>query len=249
VWTSRWDDNHRSHGHYLARFGDVKGLLAEIMGKRGAVGNGVGGSQHIYHRRFLSTGIQGELVPVAAGVAMCLNRERSSGVAVAFIGDGTWGEGGVYEALNIAQLWSLPVLVVVENNRIAQSTPSTEHMAGSVAGRAQAFGIPWFEVHSQDVNEIRAIISAPIAAVRSTRRPAIIEFHTQRLGPHSKGDDTRGPEEIAELHRRDWYTSYRRVDAEQLAHLESKVQAELDRIVTEVEEAPFSEWRNEWSAA
>ncbi|MEU9835849.1 thiamine pyrophosphate-dependent enzyme, partial [Streptosporangium sp. NPDC048047] len=92
--------NHRGHGHFLARYAEPYGLLAEIMGREGALCAGVGGSQHVYHRRFLSTGVQGESLPVAAGVALAL---RGSGaLACAYIGDGTWGEGAVYEALNMA---------------------------------------------------------------------------------------------------------------------------------------------------
>ena len=105
--------NHRGHGHYLSHFDDPAGLLAEIMGKQGAVCHGVGGSQHIKRGRYLSTGVQGESLPVANGVAIAVKREGLGGVALTYIGDGTWGQGAVYEALNLAKLWSLPVVVLV----------------------------------------------------------------------------------------------------------------------------------------
>lgn len=125
--------NHRGHGHYLARFHDPHGLLAEIMGRAGAVCHGVGGSQHIYRDRYLSTGVQGQSLPVAVGVGLHLKQAEPGRIAVVHIGDGTWGEGAVYEALNMAQLWQVPVLVVVEHNGIAQSTPTERQMSGTVA--------------------------------------------------------------------------------------------------------------------
>src|SRR5690606_11025172 len=87
--------NHRGHGHYLARFRDPYGLLAEILGREGAVCGGVGGSQHILSGRYLSTGIQGESLPVATGVALRLRDAEPGALALAYIGDGTWGEGAV----------------------------------------------------------------------------------------------------------------------------------------------------------
>ena len=130
--------NHRGHGHYLALFNDAEGLLAEIMGRQDAVCNGVGGSQHIKRGNYFSTGIQGSSVPVATGVALQLKREKNNGVAVSFIGDGTWGQGAVYEALNMAALWQVPLVIICENNEISQSTPSSLNMAGSIKNRANA---------------------------------------------------------------------------------------------------------------
>src|SRR5439155_21578707 len=113
--------NHRGHGHYLARFADSHGLLADIIGRHGAVLHGVGGSQHIFRDTYLSTGVQGESLPVAVGVALHLKKEGRGRLAAAFIGDGTWGEGAVYEALNMAQLWRVPLRVLGVKEGIAQS--------------------------------------------------------------------------------------------------------------------------------
>jgi pyruvate dehydrogenase E1 component alpha subunit len=150
--------NHRGHGHYLARFGDRHGLLAEIMGREGAVCNGVGGSQHILRDRYLSTGVQGESVPVAVGAALHLKHTEPGQIAVVHIGDGTWGKGAVYEGLNMAALWHLPLVLVVEHNGIAQSTPTTAHLAGSIEGRARAFGIEHQLVTGNDLAAIRALL-------------------------------------------------------------------------------------------
>ncbi|WP_220446985.1 thiamine pyrophosphate-dependent dehydrogenase E1 component subunit alpha, partial [Nonomuraea deserti] len=183
--------NHRGHGHYLARFGDPEGLLAEIMGRKGAVCEGVGGSQHLRRDRYLSTGVQGQSLPVAAGVALRLKRHEPGALACVYIGDGTWGEGSVYEALNLAQLWRLPLLVVVEHNGIAQSTPTALQMAGTIEGRAGAFGIGHHRVDLFEIPRIRDGLAPLIGSLRADPRPLIVEFATHRLGPHSKGDDTR----------------------------------------------------------
>lgn len=200
--------NHRGHGHYLAHCGDPEGLLAELMGREGGVCNGVGGSQHLRTDRFLSTGVQGESLPIAVGVALHLKRTAPDRIVAAYIGDGTWGEGAVYEALNLAQLWRVPLLVVVEHNRIAQSTPTTLQLAGTISGRAAAFGITFSESDSPDVGEIRAAAAPHVARVRATSTPHVLLLHTTRLGPHSKGDDSRPADEVAALWQDDWLARY-----------------------------------------
>lgn len=235
--------NHRGHGHYLARFQDVTGLLAEIMGRVGAVCNGVGGSQHIYRPGYLSTGIQGEGIAVATGVALHLKRTGNQGMAVVYMGDGTWGEGSVYEALNIAQLWQLPLLVVVEHNKIAQATPTALEMAGTIAGRVQAFGIDYRHITSRDINQIRATLAPRIERARTQGMPLVIEIETTRLGPHSKGDDTRNASELAALHALDWYPRYREQFPQQFIPIEAMARAELARLVAEVEARPHANWR------
>jgi acetoin:2,6-dichlorophenolindophenol oxidoreductase subunit alpha len=200
--------NHRGHGHYLAHCADPDGLLAELLGREGGVCRGRGGSQHLRRDRFLSTGVQGESLPAAVGVGLHLNRTGQDAIVVAYIGDGTWGEGAVYEALNMAQLWRVPLLVVVEHNRIAQSTPTTAQLAGTIGGRAAGFGITFSESDSLDVNEVRAAAAPHIERVRATRRPHVLLQHTVRLGPHSKGDDSRPAGEIRRLHDLDWLERY-----------------------------------------
>jgi pyruvate dehydrogenase E1 component alpha subunit len=225
--------NHRGHGHYLARFQDPEGLLAEIMGRRGAVCGGVGGSQHIRRGRFLSTGVQGESLPVACGVALRLKRAEPGALACVHIGDGTFGEGGVYEALNLAALWRLPLLVVVENNGIAQTTPTSAGMAGTIAGRAAAFGIDHVRTDSVDLGAIRRLLAPGIAAVREGR-PLVVEFATHRLGPHSKGDDTRPAEVVERARAADWYRRYAAAWPERFARLDARARAYIDEVARDV---------------
>ena len=234
--------NHRGHGHYLARFADPAGLLAEIMGREGAVCAGVGGSQHIYRDGYLSTGVQGQSLPVAVGVALHFKRTGQHRVAVAHVGDGTWGEGAVYEALNMATLWRVPLLVVVEHNGIAQSTPTEAQLAGTIADRARAFGLAHHEVRTADVDAIRAELSPVVTRVRHHHEPAVVEFHTIRLGPHSKGDDTRSAAELAELRDREWSAVYSRCFPDQYAAADALAHERIADLVADVSARPPSTW-------
>ncbi|NAS23185.1 thiamine pyrophosphate-dependent dehydrogenase E1 component subunit alpha [Herbidospora sp. NEAU-GS84] len=225
--------NHRGHGHYLARFDDPAGLLAEIMGREGAVCDGVGGSQHILREGYLSTGVQGESLPVAVGAALHL---RGSGaLACAYIGDGTWGEGAVYESLNLAALWGLPLLVVVEHNGIAQTTPTELAMSGTIAARCAAFGVAHTALPADDVSEIRTVLTPLVSAVR-TGSPLVVEFAVNRLGPHSKGDDTRSG--VSEL--RDWYREMS--DVAGFAEADARARDLVGSVVREVKARPLSTW-------
>jgi TPP-dependent pyruvate/acetoin dehydrogenase alpha subunit len=188
--------NHRCHGHFLARFDDPKSLLAELMGKMGGVCDGRGGSQHLCHDTFYTNGIQGGFLPIAVGSAYAKKHCNKEGIVVAFIGDGTFGEGIVYESLNLASLWRVPLLIVVENNRYAQSTPISSNMAGNIYDRVAAFGIDVGQIESNDVTELDRVFSRAISKVRTEQQPFVQIVDTYRLGPHSKGDDFRPKEEI-----------------------------------------------------
>jgi pyruvate dehydrogenase E1 component alpha subunit len=232
--------NHRGHGHYLARFDDPVSLLAEIMGRAGGPCHGVGGSQHLHRDTFFSTGVQGESLPVAVGCALHLKRAGAGGLALAYIGDGTFGQGAVYEALNMARLWSAPLVVVAENNHIAQTTPADRNMGGTIAGRAAAFGLDYQHVASTDVAAARERLAAPLQRVRDGHGPLVAEFDTVRLGPHSKGDDTRGPEELRRLRERDWHAACERSFPGQLAAADAVATARIDAAVAEVKARPLA---------
>ncbi len=188
--------NHRCHGHYLAHSGDAVGLLAEIMGKDAGVCRGLGGSQHICAPGFKSNGVLGGTVPAAAGIALAHTLSGSKAISVVFIGDGTLGEGVVYESLNLAALWKLPLLVVCEDNGWAQSTPVSANLAGSLRQRFEAFGIPVREIESTDVVELDDAADAEIETLRQSGGPRVLLIHTYRLCHHSKNDDDRPVAEV-----------------------------------------------------
>jgi TPP-dependent pyruvate/acetoin dehydrogenase alpha subunit len=193
--------NHRGHGHFLAYGGDPRTLFAELMGKSTGVCGGRGGSQHLHWNNFYSHGIQGGVVPVATGMALAEKLKGSGAVTIVFLGDGTLGEGVIYESFNMASLWELPVLYVLENNRIAQTTPIELAVAGEISARFNAFDIPTSELDTSDILEIYPAARDLTAEVREGRGPRALVVHTYRFGPHSKGDDTRPGEEIAQLYQ------------------------------------------------
>jgi TPP-dependent pyruvate/acetoin dehydrogenase alpha subunit len=186
--------NHRGHGHFLAYCGDLTGLLAEIMGNSDGICGGRGGSQHLQHHNFYSNGVLGGTVGNATGVALAEKLRGSGAITVVWMGDGAFGEGLVYEAMNIAALWKLPIVFLAECNGIAQATPTTMQMAGDVAGRCAAFGIGIKEVTGDDIDEVIAIAAEVFDATRADQLPRCIVSRAVRLGPHSKGDDTRARE-------------------------------------------------------
>ena len=196
--------NHRCHGHFLAYGGDPTALFAELMGKPQGVCGGVGGSQHLHWRNFYSSGVQGGTLAVAAGMALAEKKKGEDVIVVDFMGDGTLGEGIVYETLNMIALWQLPILIVLENNHIAQTTPEALAVAGSIPERFSAFGIPTTRIDSSDVLEIQPLAGSLMGLVREEGYPQALIIDTARLGAHSKRDDTRPAEELEKLwHERD----------------------------------------------
>lgn len=219
--------NHRCHGHFLAYGGDPQALFAELMGKPSGVCGGVGGSQHLHWRNFYSSGVQGGTVAMAAGMSLAEKRVGSGAIVVDFMGDGTLGEGIVYECLNMISLWQLPVMVVLENNGIAQTTPSRLALAGDIRMRFEAFGIPAVELDSSDILDILPAAKELIDQVRSKCAPRALILSTARLGAHSKGDDTRTLVELDRL----WQT--RDPVAIQGARLAEDIRNQVDALVTE----------------
>ena len=223
--------NHRGHGHFLAYGGGERALFAELMGKAAGVCGGRGGSQHLQWVNFYSNGVQGGTVPLATGMALAEKIKGSGSVVIAFLGDGTLGEGVVYEALNMASLWEAPILYVLENNRIAQTTPVELAVAGVIAARFSAFGIPAVELDTSDVKQILPAAEKLLAEVRALSAPRALILHTCRFGPHSKGDDTRPEEEIEKLRqqRDPVVIQAARLSPMLREEIDSEINADLDR--------------------
>jgi TPP-dependent pyruvate/acetoin dehydrogenase alpha subunit len=220
--------NHRGHGHFLAYCGEVERLYLEIMGKASGLCGGRGGSQHLHFRNFYSNGVQGGIVPVATGMAWAEKQRNSGAVAVVFLGDGTLGEGVIYEAFNLASLWQTPSVFVIEHNGYAQSTPSSLQIAGDVAARPRAFGIHTTQSPSDRVEDVTATAAAAVDAARAGGGPQCVIVYTRRLGPHSKGDDTRTTDEMAAAWAADSLLPARAaVDVAAAEAIESRVRAAI----------------------
>lgn len=193
--------NHRCHGHFISYSGRVNELLSEIMGKVDGLCAGRGGSQHIYWKNFYSNGIQGGITPLALGSSMAGKEDQA--ITVVFLGDGTMGQGVVYECLNIAALWKLPVLFVLEDNGIAQTTPTSNSASGNFLTRAKGFGINSKTTETNEALDLYKEAIDIVNYVRSKSIPFFWHIKSLRIGPHSKGDDTRSSEEITFLRSND----------------------------------------------
>ncbi|MBC8506187.1 MAG: pyruvate dehydrogenase [Anaerolineales bacterium] len=241
--------NHRCHGHFLAYGGEMRVLFAELMGKSTGVCGGRGGSQHLQWRNFYSNGVQGGILPVATGMALAEKRKESAAITIAFLGDGTLGEGVLYESLNLASLWDAPILFVVENNLIAQTTPIELSLAGSITARFSAFDIPVTELDTSDVQEISEQAKLLLDETRFQGGPRALVLHTLRFGPHSKGDDTRDPELVAAFKReRDPVAIHApRLDPESRAAIEAEVDLEVEFAFEKAMSDPYPEISGQWA--
>jgi 2-oxoisovalerate dehydrogenase E1 component len=194
--------NHRCHGHFIGATENWRGLIDELVGNRDGVCAGIGSSQHLWANGFISNGQQGGLVPVGAGVALDRKLKGKGEVAFSFIGEGTLGEGIVYETLNLDALWSLPHVVVCENNYYSQSTPQNQSVSGSISERAAAFGIEAVNIDNWDLSTFDLAMREAVDRARTRSLPTFLVLSTYRLNPHSKGDDIRDKTEI------DWFRKH-----------------------------------------
>ncbi len=239
--------NHRGHGHYLTYCGDLVGLFGELMGKSSGCCGGIGGSQHTHFKNMYTNGIQGGIVPVATGTALAEKFKNSGAVAVVFLGDGTFGEGVVYESFNMAALWKAPILFVMEDNRYAQTTPSSLQHAGELAKRLEPYKIKSIELDVSDVLEVHLKARELIEYIRAGNGPAFLALHTYRLAPHSKGDDTRSKAEIEKHRQKDPLLVLRNHLAEigvDLKAVEESIEDEVQKAAGTAQDSPPAEWED-----
>ena len=164
-------------------------------------------------------------------------RKGTGAVSTVFLGDGTLGEGVTYESLNMASLWKLPVLFVVETNRYAQSTPVELQLAGSIAARANAFGVEAEELDTTDVEEVHEAAGHALAHIRETGDPFCLVLDTYRFSPHSKGDDNRDPAEIEARRERDPLKVGERLDERERDEIHARCEERLAETVVAAEAA------------
>jgi TPP-dependent pyruvate/acetoin dehydrogenase alpha subunit len=235
--------SHRAHGHFLAYCDDLEGLIGEIMGRSRGVCSGIGGTQHLHYGNLYTNGIQGGIVPCAAGASLAEKMLGTGAIVAVFLGDGTMGEGVVYETMNVASLWSLPLLFVLENNHYAQTTPAAEAHSGILADRARPFGIRSEHLSADDFSEVYVASLKAVDYVRARQKPFFLSLDTYRLNAHSKGDDTRDPEEIRAHWSRDPLT---RLEASLPTHaserIRSRVAARIADVVGRLRAADLSDW-------
>ena len=244
---------HRGHGHCIAKGVDVRGMMAELFGRSTGICRGKGGSMHIadLDRGMLgANGIVGAGIPLATGAALTAKLKRTGGVAVAFFGDGATNQGQFHEALNMAAVWDLPAVYVVENNGYGEATP-TEFVTPveDLAERAASYAMPSAVADGMDFFDVTAKAGEAIARAREGGGPTLLECKTYRYFGHYVGDPLtyRRKEEAEEVRqRRDPLDLFEQraveagvVDAGALRAVDGEVAAEIDAAVASAEESPL----------
>ncbi len=182
---------HRNHGFFLAKGGSSLALMAEMFGLRTGSSKGLGGSMHLADCEsgvMCSTSIVGATAPLAVGMALALKYRTETGICAAVFGDGAANQGMVLESFNLASAWGVPVLFYCENNLYGMSTRSSRVTAGTIAGRAAAFGIKAVEIDGNDVCAVYEAACEAKAYMQKEHKPYLIESHTYRWSGHSKND-------------------------------------------------------------
>jgi len=245
---------HRGHGHCVAKGAEFRQMFCELLGKEEGYCRGKGGSMHIAdqsHGNLGANAIVGGSTGIATGAALSAKYLKTGAVAVCFFGDGATAQGLLYEAMNMASLWKLPVIYACENNGYSEYTKTDEIAAGSLTERAKGFGMEAFTVDGQDVLAVNELTQELVARCRKGEGPFFVELQTYRYHGHHVGDINRtyyrSKEEEAEWKdKRDpivnfgtWLTGQKIVTADDLAAIDAEVKADAKAAVDDALEAKY----------
>jgi len=245
---------HRGHGHCLAKGASPDRMFAELLGREAGYCRGKGGSMHIADPATGNLGanaIVAGSAGIATGAAFSAKHKGKQQVAVCFFGEGALGQGVVYEVMNLAALWKLPVLYVCENNLYTEYTHFTETTAGDVLLRGAAFGVPSESVDGQDVRAVHSVATRLVERARQGQGPSFLVCNTYRYSGHHVGDINReyyrSKQEEQEWKTRrdpiklfsDWLLGEKLTDASTLGQIESEVRAEMQAAVDFAIAAPY----------
>lgn len=245
---------HRGHGHCVAKGAEVDRMFAELLGKAAGYCQGKGGSMHIADQDTGNLGanaIVGGSAGIATGAGLSIKMRKSDQVAVCFFGDGALGQGLIYESMNMAQLWKLPVIYVCENNQYNEYTHNSETAAGELAARGRAFGLHTVEVDGQDVRAVHTATLELVARARRGEGPSFLICHTYRFHGHHVGDiertyyrskdeeswwrDGRDPLKVLG----DWLIAEAGITPDVLEGIDENVRAQVEAAVEFAIAAPF----------
>ncbi len=243
---------HRGHGHCIAKGCDVGAMMAEIFGKKEGLCGGKGGSMHIADLEkgmMGANGIVGGGPPLICGAALTAKTLGTGGVAIAFVGDGGSNQGTTLESYNLAKVWNLPAIFVIEDNGYAESTASSWSVAGSQVGRAAGFGMPGYEVDGHDFFAVHAVAREVIERARNGGGPSLVHVKFARYYGHFEGDAMtyRGKDEVPRLMaERDCIDLFRRrvteaalLEPSELDAIDREVAELIDRATAEAKAAPM----------
>lgn len=244
--------SYRDHGHMIACGISPKAVMAELTGRAGGISHGKGGSMHMFsveHGFYGGHGIVGAQVSLGTGLAFAHKYKNDGGVCLAYFGDGAANQGQVYESFNMAELWDLPVIYVIENNQYAMGTSVKRSSAeAQLFRRGESFRIPGIQVNGMDVRDVRGAAETALAWVRSGEGPLLLEVMTYRYRGHSMSDPAkyRSKEEVEEMREhRDCIDGARKellasgkYTEEDLKTLEKKIRAEVAEAAAFAEQSP-----------
>ena len=245
---------HRGHGHCLAKGASLDRMFAELLGKRAGYCKGKGGSMHIADPDTGNLGANAIVcgsAGIATGAAFSAQRLGTDQVAVCFFGDGALGQGLLYEVMNMAALWKLPVIYVCENNLYNEYTHNSETLAGDILQRGPAFGVPSSRIDGQDVRAVYGGTQALVQRARNGEGPSFLICDTYRFHGHHVGDVSReyyrSKEEETDWKTNrdpirllgDWLTAEQIVDPASLAQIRTEVETEMEKAVRFAKDAPY----------
>lgn len=235
---------YRDHGHMLACGMDAKGVMAELTGRIGGYSKGKGGSMHMFSREknfFGGHGIVGAQIPIGTGLAFAHKYKEDKGVCIASMGDGAANQGQVYESYNMAALWKLPIVYVVENNQYGMGTSVARSSAGpNYYGRGQGWGIPGEKVDGMEYLKVKEASQRAVDHARSGEGPYILELDTYRYRGHSMSDPAkyRSKEEVDQVKQeRDPVDYFKNFIVKTLKVTEKQIKAIDDEVKAIVAEA------------
>ena len=239
---------HRPHHVAIAHGVDLDKMTAEIFGREGGLGHGRGGHMHLFdpHVHFSCSGIIAEGLPPALGQAFAFKRAGSDRVAVAFTGEGAANQGAFHESLNLATLWKLPVVFVIEDNDWAISVPrDVSTCIPSNADRAAAYGIPGERIDDNDVEAIHAAAGTAVGRARAGEGPTLLEIHTLRLWGHFEGDPQAYRPELDDVPGQDPIPAYEQrltqdgvLDADAAKAIKDEASARVEKAVEFAKSSP-----------
>jgi pyruvate dehydrogenase E1 component alpha subunit len=245
---------YREHGHYIAKGGTAKEVMAELFGKSTGASAGMGGSMHLFsakNRMLGGYGIVGGHVPLAAGVAFSSKYRNTDDVTLCFFGDGSVPQGAFHEGISLAGLWKLPIVFICENNQYSMGTPLYRTLAvADVTERASGYAVARDRFEGDDVLRVKERIEEAVARARKEQQPTLIEVITYRFRGHSMSDPGtyRTKEEIDEWKKRDPVPVARErlskefgVSEDQLVSLDAAVKAEVQEATRFAEDSPLAE--------
>jgi pyruvate dehydrogenase E1 component alpha subunit len=250
---------YREHGHYMAKGGTAKEVLAELYGKSTGASKGLGGSMHLYsakNRMLGGYGIVGGHVPLAAGVAFAARYRGTDEVTLCFFGDGSVPQGAFHEGLSLAGLWKLPIVFICENNQYSMGTPLYRTLAVSdVTERAAGYAVARDRFDGDDVLRVRERIGEAVERARQTHQPTLVEVITYRFRGHSMSDpgNYRTKDEVEEWKKRDPVPLARErlikefgASEDELISLEAAIKAEVNEAARFADESPPGDPSHLW---